>query len=77
MLNKYKIWIDEAGRWPWLGPVVACAMTFNPENMPDKNLLETINDSKKLTEKKREEIFKQLIELSRLEKPKVFFWVCS
>ena len=75
MLNKYKIWIDEAGRWPWLGPVVARALCFNPGNMPDKTLLKTINDSKKLTEKKREEIFSELIELSRWENPKVFFWV--
>lgn len=75
MLNKYKIWIDEAGRWPWLGPVVARALCFNPDNMPHKILLQTINDSKKLTEKKREEIFKKLIELSRWEKPQVFFGV--
>jgi ribonuclease HII len=44
---------------------VASALCFNPENLPDKVLLNTINDSKKLTEKKREEIFTQLIELSR------------
>jgi len=61
----YKIWVDEAGRWPWLGPVVACAMTFNPKNMPDKDFLEKLNDSKKLTEKKREELFKELIEMSK------------
>ncbi len=61
----YKIWIDEAGRWPWLGPVVACAMTFNPKNMPGKEFLEKLNDSKKLTEKKREELYKQLIEMSK------------
>ncbi len=80
----YKIWIDEAGRGPWLGPVVACAMTFNPENMPDKEFLEKLNDSKKLSDKKREELYKKLIKMSlssphlkgELEgEPKIFFGV--
>jgi len=71
----YKIWIDEAGRWPWLGPVVACALTFNPNNLPDKNFLEKLTDSKKLSAKKREEIFKELVEKSRWENPKIFFGV--
>jgi len=71
----YKIWIDEAGRWPWLGPVVACAMTFNSENMLDKDFLDKLNDAKKLSEKKREELFKQLIEFSSWDNPKIYFWV--
>jgi len=73
MQKKYKIWIDEAWRWPWLGPVVACALTFawNIEN----SLLNKINDSKKLSEKKREEIFNELIKLSIEKKPKIYFWV--
>ncbi|MDD4151170.1 MAG: epoxyqueuosine reductase QueH [Candidatus Gracilibacteria bacterium] len=75
MLKKYKIGIDEAGRGPWLGPVVACSMTFNPDNLPDKIFLDTINDSKKLTEKKRDEIFHKLIELSTGVNPQVFFGV--
>lgn len=72
---KYKIWIDEAGRWPWLWAVVASAFALNPENLPEKNFLEKLNDSKKLTEKKRKEIFSEIIELSRWENPKIFFWV--
>ncbi|MDD3301967.1 MAG: ribonuclease HII [Candidatus Gracilibacteria bacterium] len=73
MQKKYKIGIDEAGRGPWLGPVVACALTFagNIEN----SLLNKINDSKKLSEKKREEIFNELIKLSIEEKPKIYFGV--
>lgn len=71
----YKIWIDEAGRWPWLWPVVACSLTFDFTNLPDKKLLEKITDSKKLSEKKRKEIFEELISLSTWEKPQVFFWV--
>ncbi len=71
----YKIWVDEAGRWPWAWPIVACAMTFNPENMLDKDFLEKINDSKKLSEKKREKLFEKLIEFSIWENPKIYFWV--
>lgn len=72
---KIKIGIDEAGRGPWLGPVSACALSFNPENMPDKNFLAQINDSKKLTEKKREALYEQLIARSTWETPQVFFGV--
>lgn len=72
---KYKIWIDEAGRWPWLWSVVACALAFNPENMPESILLSQINDSKKLSEKKREELFEKLIDISRWTNPSLYFWV--
>ena len=73
--NKYKIWIDEAGRGPWAGPVVACALAFDPQNLPPKDFLVKINDSKKLSSKKREELYSQIIELSRWENPSIFFWV--
>ena len=43
---------DEAGRGPLCGPVV-CAAVILPVNFYD----ERINDSKKLSEKKREELF--------------------
>ncbi len=75
MNSKIKIWIDEAWRWPWLWPVVACALCFNPDNKPNKELLNKINDSKKLSEKNREEIYNELISLSSWEKPQVFFGV--
>ena len=71
----YKIWIDEAGRWPWAWWVTACALTFNPKNMPDKNFLKQIWDSKKISEKKREKLFEQLIEKSLWKNPQLFFWV--
>ncbi len=73
--TKIKIGIDEAGRGPWAGPVVACALGFHPENKPAKDLLERLNDSKKLTEKKRERLYSELIELSIWEAPQVFFGV--
>ena len=72
---SYKIWVDEAGRGPWLWPVVAGSLCFNFENMPDQAFIDQLNDSKKLTEKKREKLYGEIIEMSRGENPKLFFWV--
>lgn len=69
----FKIWIDEAGRWPWAWVVIACSLCFNPKNSPEEKFLKKLNDSKKLSEKKREEIFKEIINLSN--EWKIFFWV--
>lgn len=49
--------IDEVGRGPLAGPVVTCAVIL-PK---DCNIL-YINDSKKLSEKKREELYEQIME---------------
>ncbi len=49
--------VDEAGRGPLAGPVVAAACI-----LPDDFFLEELNDSKKLTEKKRDKIFDIIIE---------------
>ncbi len=47
--------IDEAGRGPLAGPVVcACAV------MPMDNIIEGVNDSKKLSAKKREELYDKI-----------------
>lgn len=43
---------DEAGRGPLVGSVVAAAVILDPNNP-----IEGLNDSKKLTEKKREKLF--------------------
>ena len=43
---------DEAGRGPLCGPVVAAAVI-----LPRGEIIEGLNDSKKLTEKKREKLF--------------------
>ncbi|MBQ7833772.1 MAG: ribonuclease HII [Lachnospiraceae bacterium] len=48
----YVCGIDEVGRGPFAGPVVACAVIL-PAN---SNIL-YLNDSKKLSEKKREELY--------------------
>ena len=44
--------VDEAGRGPLCGPVIAAACI-----LPDGLYIEGLNDSKKLTEKKREKLF--------------------
>lgn len=49
--------VDEAGRGPWAGPVVAGAVILDPDNIPDG-----LADSKKLTEQKREILFDQIME---------------
>ncbi|MFA5359809.1 MAG: ribonuclease HII [Patescibacteria group bacterium] len=48
--------LDEAGRGPLAGPVVAACVIFNA-NISINNELAQINDSKKLSAKKREELF--------------------
>lgn len=44
--------IDEAGRGPLAGPVVVAAAI-----MPRNSMIEGVNDSKKVSEKKREELY--------------------
>ncbi len=44
--------IDEAGRGPLAGPVVAAAVILDPKKIPDG-----LDDSKRLTAKRREELF--------------------
>ena len=41
--------VDEVGRGPLAGPVVACAVILDPDNIP-----EGLNDSKKLSKQKRD-----------------------
>lgn len=49
--------IDEAGRGPLAGPVVAACVTLN-KNFKMSDDLKEIKDSKKISEKKRDDIFK-------------------
>jgi ribonuclease HII len=55
----YVIGIDEAGRGPLAGPVAVGAVC-TPHNLNLFGLFPTLNDSKKLSEKKREAIFAEL-----------------
>ena len=48
--------IDEAGRGPLAGPVVVAAVI-----MPEDSMIEGVNDSKKVSEKKRENLYDQII----------------
>lgn len=49
--------IDEAGRGPLAGPVVvACCL------MPRNSMIEGVNDSKKIAEKKREKLYESITE---------------
>jgi ribonuclease HII len=50
------IGVDEVGRGPLAGPVISAAIILNKEKIP-----EGINDSKKLSKKKREVINEELI----------------
>ena len=56
---------DEAGRGPWVGPVVAAAVCFPDLKIPDALALE-LNDSKKLSAKKREKLFPLIYESGAL-----------
>lgn len=49
--------VDEAGRGPLSGDVYAAAVILNPDNY-----IEGLNDSKKLSEKKREKLYDEIIE---------------
>ena len=49
--------VDEAGRGPLAGPVYAAAVI-----LPSDCVIEGLNDSKKLTEKKREALFDEIKE---------------
>lgn len=49
--------IDEAGRGPLAGPVVIAGVI-----MPENSMIEGVNDSKKVSEKKREMLYDKIIE---------------
>jgi len=51
--------VDEAGRGPLAGPVVAAAVILNRKRMP-----KGLNDSKQLSEEDRERLFPQIMEMA-------------
>lgn len=55
--NLFVAGVDEAGRGPLVGSVVAAAVILNPDHP-----IAGLNDSKKLTEKKREKLFIEIQE---------------
>ena len=52
--------VDEAGRGPLAGDVFAAAVVFDPDVV-----IEGINDSKKLTAKKREKLYDEIVEKAK------------
>ena len=56
--------VDEAGRGPWVGPVVAGAVMFLSRDV-NPEILAHIDDSKKLTAKKREKLYDLLLAEAR------------
>lgn len=63
---SYIAGVDEAGRGPLAGPVYAAAVI-----LPDNAELSGINDSKKLSPKKREELYEKITEIA------ISYSICS
>ena len=61
--NKYIIGADEVGRGSFAGPICAAAVKINYSHL---ELLTNVKDSKKLSPKKREEIF-SMVEENNIE----------
>lgn len=57
-LKQYIIGVDEAGRGPLAGPVVACAVILDPNQLPIPGL----TDSKKLSPTQRDRLCAQITE---------------
>jgi len=57
--NEVIMGVDEVGRGPWAGPVTACAVILDPDNIPVG-----LNDSKKLTTKRRFVLFEEIMNSS-------------
>ena len=53
---KHIVGIDEAGRGPLAGPVVAAAVVLDINNLPDG-----LDDSKRLTPERRDELFAEIL----------------
>lgn len=54
--KNYICGIDEAGRGPLAGPVVVASVI-----LPKESAIEGVNDSKKVSEKKRERVYEEII----------------
>lgn len=60
ILHQFIIGIDEAGRGPLAGPLVVAGVKMKRVNRAGRRALAGIKDSKKLSEKKREEWFAKI-----------------
>lgn len=59
--NGIIVAIDEVGRGPWAGPVMAAAAILNPQNIPAG-----LNDSKKLSAAKREALYQSIMDAAQV-----------
>ncbi len=59
--------IDEAGRGPLAGPVVSSAVLILEKDFKHAKKIKSVRDSKKLSERKREEVYPNLINSSKLK----------
>jgi ribonuclease HII len=76
MNQNYLIGIDEVGRGPVAGPVTICAFKIlesEYEKLEAAKFFDKLRDSKKLSEKKREEWFAKFADL---EKQKIIEYSC-
>lgn len=64
--GKRIIGVDEAGRGPWAGPVVAASVLLKSKLLAE-DYYQEINDSKKLSETKREKLYHKLVSDSNVE----------
>jgi ribonuclease HII len=53
--------VDEVGRGPLAGPVTAAAVILDPDRIPPG-----LNDSKKLTAKRREALYEQILDMAEV-----------
>jgi ribonuclease HII len=63
-MRRYVLGVDEAGRGPLAGPV-AVGVVMAEESFDFLTAFPELNDSKKISEKKREKIFEQLLVLQK------------
>jgi ribonuclease HII len=64
---KCIVGVDEAGRGPLAGPVVAAAIKLQNFFALEQEVLKDVKDSKQLTDKKRKEIYKVLTNHPQIE----------
>lgn len=57
--------IDEAGRGPWAGPVVAAAVILDPATLPS-SLAGGIDDSKALSSARRRDLYRGLLDRAEI-----------
>lgn len=59
---RFVVGCDEAGRGPLAGPVVGAAV-----HLPNGVVIEGLNDSKKITEKKRKIVYDQIVNCEKIQ----------